>query len=153
MSHSLSYFPGQKARGREAIIAERTRAVKLWLEARADGADWDASARALGYHPSTLSRWHHRGVEWDLAARPMSEIHAEKRLRLVREELDAAVAATPLPSKPKRHQYRQRQPEPIAKVVAATRELQDAAIARWRAEWRETQRRAVVGRYGVRHAR
>jgi len=39
------------------------------------------------------------------------------------------------------------------RFLAVSRELQDAAIARWCAEWRETQRRAVVGRYGVRHAR
>ncbi len=30
------------------------------------------------------------------------------------------------------------------------REAQDAEIARWCAEWRERQRRGVVGRYGVR---
>ena len=36
---------------------------------------------------------------------------------------------------------------------AVSRELQDAEIARWCAEWRERQRRAVVGRLGVRHAR
>lgn len=39
------------------------------------------------------------------------------------------------------------------RFLALAREAQDAAIARWCAEWRETQRRAVVGRYGVRHAR
>lgn len=40
-----------------------------------------------------------------------------------------------------------------ARFAALAREAQDAEIARWCAEWRETQRRAVVGRYGVRHAR
>lgn len=40
-----------------------------------------------------------------------------------------------------------------ARLVALAREAQDAEIARWCAEWRERQRRAVVGRLGVRHAR
>lgn len=37
-----------------------------------------------------------------------------------------------------------------ARWGALSRELQDAEIARWCAEWRERQRRGVVGRYGVR---